>query len=137
MASAYLAASGSAYFLPHTLVLLGGSGALAFVAQRAFAVRGRGVRVTGVCVRHTFAKDGVAVIVRYEAASGEKFTCLSRPQAVACARIGEPVDVVYDPRRPKNAEVPPIGYGMPFMFSALALLLGVPGLGMLYWIVGG
>ncbi|MFI7875724.1 DUF3592 domain-containing protein [Streptomyces salinarius] len=137
MAPAYLAASGSAYFLPHTLVLLGGSGILAFMAQRAFAVRVRGVRVTGVCVRHTFAKDGVAVIVRYEAASGEKFTCLSQPAAVACARIGEPVDVVYDPRRPKNAEVPPIGYGIAYILSTLALLLGIPGLGLLYWIVGG
>ncbi|MBH5131206.1 MULTISPECIES: DUF3592 domain-containing protein [Streptomyces] len=137
MASAYLAASGSAYFLPHTLVLLGCSGVMAFMAQRAFAVRARGVRVAGVCVRHTFAKDGVAVIVRYEVASGEKFTCLSRPAAVACARVGEPVDVVYDPRRPKNAEVPPIGYGMAVMLSVLALVLGVPGLVLLGWIVGG
>ncbi|MEU5519039.1 DUF3592 domain-containing protein [Streptomyces griseoaurantiacus] len=137
MASAYLAASGSAYFLPHALLALSGSGILAFFAQRAFVVRTRGVRVTGVCVKHTFAKDGVAVIVRYETASGEKFRCLSRPQAVACARIGEPVDVVYDPRRPKNAEVPPIGYGMPYMLSALALVFAVPGLGILFWIIGG
>ncbi|WP_103534803.1 DUF3592 domain-containing protein [Streptomyces sp. SM11] len=137
MTSVYLAASGSAYFVPHALVALGVSGALAFFARRLFSLRVRGVTVRGVCVKHTFAKDGIAVVARFQTESGETFRCLSQPAAVAHARIGDPLDVVYDPRNPKNAEVPPIGYGVAYAMAVLSAIVAVPGIGLLGWIIFG
>ncbi|WP_425586138.1 hypothetical protein [Streptomyces sannanensis] len=132
----HLAGSGSTYFVPHALLALGVSGVLASVAWRLFALRARGVRVRGVCVKHTYAKNGVAVVARFQTASGETFRCLGPARAVASARVGEPIDVVYDPRRPKNAEVHPVSYGVAYSLSILALIIAVPGLGILYWILG-
>ncbi|MER7852670.1 hypothetical protein [Streptomyces rhizosphaericola] len=134
MTSVHLAASGSAYFVPHALLTLGVSGVLAFFARRLFSLRIRGVQAQGVCAKHTFARDGVAVVARFETESGETFRCLGRPAAVASARIGEPLDVIYDPRNPKNAQVLPVGYAGAYAMSVLSVITAVPGIWLLGWI---
>ncbi|MGR6998278.1 DUF3592 domain-containing protein [Yinghuangia aomiensis] len=106
MTDTHLAASENAYFLPHALVAFGVAAVLGLLGWRLLVLRVRGVPVTGVCVKHTYGKTGVAVVVRFTPASGGSLTCLGRPAAVAEARVGQPVTVVYDPRNPKNAEIP-------------------------------
>ncbi|WP_406383268.1 DUF3592 domain-containing protein [Streptomyces sp. NBC_01618] len=136
MTYVHLAASGSAYFVPHALLSLGISGILGFFAWRMFALRVRGVRVRGVCVKHTYAKNGVAVVAKFQTVSGETFRCLSPAAAVACARVGDSIDVIYDPRHPKNAEVYPVKYGVAYALSILSLITVVPGIGLLFWMLG-
>ncbi|MFE2289755.1 DUF3592 domain-containing protein [Streptomyces sp. NPDC059452] len=136
MTHVHLASGGSAYFVPHALLALGVSGVLAFFARRMFVLRIRGVRVSGVCVRHTYARDGVAEVARFQAASGETFRCLAKPKAAASARVGEPMEVIYDPRNPKNAQVLPVTYGVAYAMSFISLIIAIPGIALLVWIFG-
>ncbi|MDT0490645.1 DUF3592 domain-containing protein [Streptomyces sp. NPDC012600] len=136
VADVHLAAAISAYFLPHALLALGVSAVLALVARRMFVLRLRGVRVSGVCVRHTYARDGVAEVAKFQAASGETFRCLAAPKAAASARVGDPMEVVYDPRNPKNAKVLPVSYGGAYALSVISLIVAVPGIWLLIRIFG-
>ncbi|WP_158791012.1 DUF3592 domain-containing protein [Streptomyces sp. NRRL WC-3549] len=88
-------------------------------------------------MRYTYGRNGVAVVVGFETESGESFRCLGPSTAAACARVGEPVDVLHDPRHPKNAEVAPVRYGVAYAWSVLALVVLAPGIGLLVWILGG
>ncbi|WP_405898696.1 DUF3592 domain-containing protein [Streptomyces sp. NBC_00727] len=132
-----LAASGSPYFIPHAVIVLGVAGIVARFAGEAYALRSRGVRARGVCVRHTYAKNGVSVVARFQTASGETFRALGPAGAVASARVGDPVDVVYDPRKPKNAKVEPANHSDAHWLAFVALVLAVPGVWLLWWVLVG
>ncbi|WP_069171176.1 DUF3592 domain-containing protein [Streptomyces griseus] len=129
-----LAASGTVAVLPHALLLLGAAGALGYLGWQSLVLRIRGVRATGVCVKHTYRERGIRVVVRFSTPAGGTHTCLGSPSPVAGARIGADVEVVYDPRKPDNAEVPPISVGTGFSLLTIASLVAVAGVWLLVWI---
>lgn len=121
--------------LPHALLLLGSAGALGYLGWRSLILRIRGVRVTGKCVKHTYRERGIRIVVRFSTLSGGTHTCLGPSSPVAGARIGADVEIVYDPRKPDNADVPPISVGPGFALLTIASLAAVAGVWLLAWIV--
>ncbi|MFC3234871.1 DUF3592 domain-containing protein [Streptomyces nitrosporeus] len=68
----------------------------------------QGVRTTGVCVKCIYRERGIRLVVRFHTRSGATRRFLGPSSPVAVARVGEQVDVIYDPRNPENAGAPPV-----------------------------
>jgi hypothetical protein len=81
-------------------------GIAARIFQRGQALRVRGVRVTGTCINVSAPSHGtLSVQVRYSAEGSERVAILG-PFTFPPARIGESMEVVYDPLDFGNTETP-------------------------------
>lgn len=99
-----------------------------YFSWKVFSLRFRGVRTEGICVAHAFGNYGVSVVAEYSGPDGQVYEAFGLARAIPAAPIGGSVPVVFDPKRPKNAEVLPAQRGIGYMLMGVALIGLVAGI---------
>lgn len=133
MTAIHVAAGESAFYVPHALVALAAAGLVACLSWKSAVLRRRGVRASGVCVKQTYGRHGVAPVVEFETPTGDRVRCLGRPAAAPSVRVGGRATVVFDPKNPTNAQVEPVTSGALYGLAVLAVVCAVPGAALLCW----